>query len=320
MTHANACPDAETLAAWYDQTLTAAEQRELESHVSTCDRCQAIVATLARFDVPVQPSARERMWRSWRWVVPTAAAAALVLWASVGQVGRSGREGRVGQESRVGQEGQVARVEPTERKRLEIEVPQGSPGARARNAPPPARKAETPPANEQRAPASEVRVPSEPPSRDAKSTNADAAAPPAAAPPPVDAAARSLQMTANMMVRRDIVVSPDRSMLWRIRGLSVERSTDGGTTWSPQATGATAPLSAGSSPAATVCWIVGRSGTVLRTTDGRTWQVVPFPEPIDLTDVEASNADAAAVTTADARRFTTADGGRTWTEQRLQEF
>jgi photosystem II stability/assembly factor-like uncharacterized protein len=61
-----------------------------------------------------------------------------------------------------------------------------------------------------------------------------------------------------------------------------------------------------------VCWLVGRAGTVLLSTDGATWQLRPFPEGADLVAVRATDANNASVTTVDGRRFSTADGGLTW--------
>ncbi len=77
-------------------------------------------------------------------------------------------------------------------------------------------------------------------------------------------------------------------------------------------TGATVELTAGASPSPSVCWVVGRNGTVLRSTDGRTWTGVNIPEAADLVSVDATDASIAIVTTADGRRFRTSDGGRTW--------
>jgi hypothetical protein len=62
---------------------------------------------------------------------------------------------------------------------------------------------------------------------------------------------------------------------WRVRGNRVERSADNGTTWLPLATmtktdETTSEVLAGSSPAPTVCWFVGRRGLVWLSTDGRT--------------------------------------------------
>jgi photosystem II stability/assembly factor-like uncharacterized protein len=145
-----------------------------------------------------------------------------------------------------------------------------------------------------------------------------AAAPPVAPAAAPVAAARLMQ--ADVAARPIDIASTDPSIRWRIRGVSVERTTDGGATWTPQTTGASAPLAAGSSPSPDVCWIVGRSGTVLRTADGRSWQTVAFPERADLIRVDATSAASATVTTADARRFTTDDGGATWKSGGLQEF
>jgi photosystem II stability/assembly factor-like uncharacterized protein len=109
------------------------------------------------------------------------------------------------------------------------------------------------------------------------------------------------------------IVSPDLSIRWRIGANgAVERSTDGGSSWVAQSTGIAADLTAGTSPSPQVCWLVGRAGTVLLTSDGLRWQRVRFPETVDLTAVQATDVRTATITTADGRRFSTADGGVTW--------
>jgi hypothetical protein len=108
------------------------------------------------------------------------------------------------------------------------------------------------------------------------------------------------------------IVSPDANVRWRINGTNVERSGDAGTTWQMQPTGVNAVLTAGAAPSRTVCWMVGAAGTVVRSVDGRSWQRLAFPEPIDLRAVRASDAAHAVVTAGDGRTFATADGGRTW--------
>lgn len=119
------------------------------------------------------------------------------------------------------------------------------------------------------------------------------------------------------------IPSPEPNYRWRILpNARVQRSTDGGLTWavvdplgsaSREAAAAPAILMAGSSPARDVCWIVGRAGLVLLTTDGGAiWQRRPFAEPVDLSSVTASSSTIAVVGTADGRRFATADGGATW--------
>ena len=111
------------------------------------------------------------------------------------------------------------------------------------------------------------------------------------------------------------VFSTDPLVRWRIGpGVVVQYSADGGSTWTPQETGASTPLTGGSSPSPAVCWLVGRAGTVLRSADGgRQWQRIAFPEATDLVAVRASNAQAATVDLADGRSQGTTDGGRTWT-------
>jgi len=109
------------------------------------------------------------------------------------------------------------------------------------------------------------------------------------------------------------IQSPRQDVRWRIvAGVTVERSTDGGSTWQTQSTGATARLTAGAAPSSLVCWLVGNRGVVLLSKDGQTWQRIEFPEPVDLVAVVAQNDSTATVTAADGRGFTTTDGGKTW--------
>ena len=75
----------------------------------------------------------------------------------------------------------------------------------------------------------------------------------------------------------------------------------------------TVMLTAGASPAPSICWLVGRQGIVLLSTDGRTWRRVAFPETADLSSVRATDDKSATVNTSDGRAFRTTDGGRTWT-------
>jgi len=70
-----------------------------------------------------------------------------------------------------------------------------------------------------------------------------------------------------------------------------------------------------SAPSEGVCWVVGRSGTVLRSTDHQTWQRVNIPQAVDLSAITATDARTATVMTADGRTFSTSDGGMTWTQQ-----
>jgi hypothetical protein len=89
------CLDAETVAAWMDGGLDAAGVAAAEAHASTCQRCQELLATVAK----TLPAEREQsavvsgfsridkyqsLWR-W-WLAPIAAtAAAVTIWMVVPQ-------------------------------------------------------------------------------------------------------------------------------------------------------------------------------------------------------------------------------------------
>jgi photosystem II stability/assembly factor-like uncharacterized protein len=109
------------------------------------------------------------------------------------------------------------------------------------------------------------------------------------------------------------VVSPEPAVRWRVRGgTTVERSTDGGATWTPASAPAETMLAAGSAPSSLVCWLAGRAGMVLRTLDGERFEAVSTPAVVDLVAIRAEDALRAAVTAADGRVFTTTDGGASW--------
>jgi photosystem II stability/assembly factor-like uncharacterized protein len=100
---------------------------------------------------------------------------------------------------------------------------------------------------------------------------------------------------------------------WRIvPGGAVQHTADGGSTWQTQQTGATVTLAAGSSPSPSVCWLVGPEGTVLLSTDGRTWRRIAFVEQADLVGVAATDEKTATVSFADGRTLTTTDAGVSW--------
>jgi photosystem II stability/assembly factor-like uncharacterized protein len=106
--------------------------------------------------------------------------------------------------------------------------------------------------------------------------------------------------------------SPDQAYRWRIRGAVVERSTNAGSTWQSATIPAGAVISAGTSPAADVCWLVGPNGTVLRTTNGSRFEAANVPGTVALVAVQATDAQRATVRAADGRTYVTTDGGKTW--------
>lgn len=130
---------------------------------------------------------------------------------------------------------------------------------------------------------------------------AEVPSPPAAAPPP--------PTPAEPWIR----VPGEPSVVWRVRGATIERSDDGGTTWRTQ-TVARSPLTTGAAVSAEVCWLVGTAGTVLRTVDGSHWTRVTAPGAADVVSVSATSASSATVTLADGARRSTDDGGRSWSK------
>ena len=119
--------------------------------------------------------------------------------------------------------------------------------------------------------------------------------------------------------------APDGQTGWRfgLHGL-IERITNANAAaadqkWTREKSPLHVDLLAGSAPSGTVCWIVGRAGAILRTTDGAKWQVIPSPASAardgvspDWVAVSARDANSATITSADNRTFTTTNAGHTW--------
>lgn len=149
---------------------------------------------------------------------------------------------------------------------------------------------------------------------------------PAPAPPPAGvaggatAATTSNQISAaseTVMVVSDphLIYAPGSTSQWRTgpSGL-IEFSSNGGSYWSRQGSGVLVELLTGSALSDKVCWIVGRVGAVLLTTDGGvTWKLIPSPLKEDLGGVQATDALHATIwNVRNTKSFETADGGRTW--------
>jgi hypothetical protein len=321
------CPGADTLAAWSDGTLTAGERASVEAHAADCARCQAQLAAMARMMAAAPVVPQRSSFHLWPWLVPvTAAAAALVLWVWVQPPPPSGSA-----ESRVQTQAAPAAEPPAYL---------AEPGGRAatqpgRGATPPPRRV-TPPARTATA-APRAAAPSEEKraldstlaerQRDQSnvSERARAAAPPEDArsnresvmPPAIASRQAAPAALARSAAQRTLdIASPDSAIRWRVSGSTVQRSTDAGATWQPQSPGVDAQFTAGASPQPSVCWLVGRGGIVLLSTDGQSWRRVPFPQAVDLVAVKASSASSASVTTADGRVLATSDGGVAWMEIR----
>ncbi|MCL6566081.1 MAG: hypothetical protein K6U09_06625 [Acidobacteriia bacterium] len=92
----------------------------------------------------------------------------------------------------------------------------------------------------------------------------------------------------------------------------IEFSRDGGQSWELQRSEVSVDLLAAHAPSDSICWVVGRDGTVLRTTDARTWQKLNFPARADLVRVLARDDRVAFVFAANGLTFATQDGGYSW--------
>jgi photosystem II stability/assembly factor-like uncharacterized protein len=102
---------------------------------------------------------------------------------------------------------------------------------------------------------------------------------------------------------------------WRVlvSGL-VERSINAGQTWAAVTIAPAVAIVNGAAPSANVCWLIGKGGIVLRSTDGITFRRVASPDVADLHSITAIDEFQATVTTIDGRVFKTEDGGEHWKE------
>ena len=341
MTTDRNCLDAETVAAWMDGGLDATGVAAAEAHASTCERCQALLATVVKtlpMDDPLalrhEARGTARFWK-W-WLAPIAAtAAAVTIWMVVPQTPM-----------------QPPATTQTARDMTDAPAkaqPQAPPAEFAQQAPataspaPPARdnsRRNVPAAPQQSqnkladSAANAAKLDAEALGRQDKREEAKAraemrqAAEPAPAPataaagtsaermreapanPSIGAVAQLRKQTAPLQI-----VSPDPSRRWRVLTGGIERSEDGGRIWIPVRLAGNEVVIGGASPGPFVCWLIGQNGLVLLATDGTNFTRLRFPESVDLVAVSASDARTATITTADGRTFTTEDAGRTWRQQ-----
>ncbi len=345
------CPGPELLAAYYDRSLARAERERLEAHFSRCARCQAALAAIARADEGAaieRATARERGWRpGWRVAIPALAAMLVVVVVSV--MRRGGRESPPEQLAALSraepstQPETAAKAQPPAAAELALnEAKSAAPAPSATAAPNapmlgfklnipvrPQKPALELPREAERLLAAPAQAPR--PLAYATSAPAGVRAPVAggavaglaASPGGYGTAGSAVTaqaapsgtrpMEPNATQRWVIVSSQAGAPLWRLgdRGM-VEYSADG-TTWRAEHSGVEGGLLAGAAPSPTVCWAVGRAGTVIRTVDGEHWEKIASPTGADLVRVAAESADSASVSAADGSSFTTFNGGKTWT-------
>jgi hypothetical protein len=297
---AGACLDADTLAAWADNTLNADELAAAEGHAADCARCQAMLAAMVR----TAPAASDTAASPWfvpslRWLIPLTAAAAVIVWIVVPL-----REMGPVNVRQVSQSAEPTGAPDATTAAADAVVPSAAGTADGRRR------------RDQETPGQENQVEADKKAAASAEAKAFADAPALSSDTLLDKvqvapgpAARAFGFGAPEAV----IVSSNPASRWRILpGGAVQRSADGGATWQTQSTGVGETLSSGSSPSPSVCWLVGPGGIVLLSTDGRSWKRVAFPEAVALATVRATDDQTAIVTTTDGREFVTEDGGRTW--------
>jgi hypothetical protein len=271
------CLDAETLAAWFDGGLSGAALEDVQSHVAGCPRCQALVGAMGRTRAAVPATQPERASRWWlAWAVPAAAAAtAVAIWVAVP------RPANVA----------VNPVSVPSLQKQEAAPPQSAP---------PAAPAEAETAAPPKRPAT--------PSLQDRTRAADANSPAAARE-----SSNDLARQAPGNLNESVAIAPAPTAERRDED---QRPTNFcGPMWPAPPADVAGQITAGSAPSADVCWIVGRAGTVLRSTDHQTWQRVNFPQAVDLSRITATDARTATVVAADSRTFSTSDGGVSWMQR-----
>lgn len=352
MTTDRHCLDAETVAAWIDGGLDAAGVAAAEAHASTCERCQALLATVIKTLPTEEPLAPWHEARGpatfWRWLAPLAAAAAAVtIWMVVPQTPMQTpiQPPAASEPARDMAAGAPAKPQaPAEPETQGFAPAAPSPASLAnarRNVPEPAANeskakladtaAATAKADAERKDASaSAREQSSELLRDKQGKREENSARTAemrqtveTAPAPTAAAERMRELPAapsvgavtqlRKQVSTPTVVSPNPSSRWRVLASgTIERSEDGGRIWIPVRIAPNEEVLAGASPGPLACWLVGRNGLVLLATDGTNFTRLPFPESVDLVAVSSPEARIATVTTADGRVYRTEDAGRTW--------
>jgi hypothetical protein len=322
------CLEAETFAAWMDGGLDPAGVAAAEAHCSSCPRCRAMLAAFAH-SAPEALGTRQAVgtssgWWKW-WLAPLAAtAAAVVVWVvAAPPIGDRGVRVADRELPKAAPESQVAESQ------AKAAVP-AAPASEPPAVPAPATRvdaARTSPSAEQpmtladasrdRAEPAVAREVGAIASSERRETKNEAdttgqRAGFAAAAPAAPAAFAAPASTLRKQVAGLEVTSPDAARRWRVTEGSVERSTDGGATWSAVFPLGGNRVTTGTSPSPTVCWLVGPAGVVLLSTDGTTFTRLRFPEAIDLLTVSATDGLSAAVTAVDGRVFRTTDSGQTW--------
>jgi len=329
-----ACLDPETLAAWADGGLSGPPLELAQSHVTGCPRCQTLLGTLTRIHTAVPTPPAERASPRWLpWFVPLTAAAvgiiAVSLWISLPRNAVVPLPQPMQERTQEAGKQAPAPAAPDERSNVAPSAPSqvgsavdgisaGEPQPSVAGGREVEAKADSQigAAKQEESRRDTARLEAD----SAKAQSAPAPAPPQAAPPPAADRAGAVMNRSATEASVVEIVSPDPAVRWRINRSTVQRSSNGGSSWSTISIGFQGQLTAGSAPSASVCWLVGGGMVLLSTDGGASWRRVAFPEPANLSAIRATDARTALVTTADGRTFRTNDGGLTWVLSAPQGF
>jgi len=308
------CADAESLAAYSDRSIAAAERERLETHFADCMRCQVMLADIARAEESTRgaEAASEVPWyRRWRVGIPAlAAVAAVIVFIAIRRP------------ANVEPQREVVAMAKKEAPAMELAerapaVAPRSPAAESASAPAAPAPAPAPPTSNEIA-MNEAKPQAAPRAEALGAFSSQTLHREAMAPRAMSALAGAPAAGAGAAIGGEVLVtilSPDRSVTWIVGKNGFVRRHDADSTWHIQNSGVSTDLVAGSAPSSTVCWIVGRSGTIIRTTDGEHWERITAPISDNLARVVASSAKDATITTERGQSFTTSDGGATWHRQ-----
>ncbi len=278
-------PNDDLLLALHDGVLFSGDRPRVEAHVKGCARCRARLTALTEDITPsvtAPPAAATR---------PDSARSSSTIRRLVTAVVVLGILAGTG----------IVVRRQLMRRNLELETLAVTPTAPVSPPTPAVSAAPVTPALEPAAPTIDAAI------IEPDSANTNTPASPVPSPAPVAAPVPSSAPTVEPLV----ISSPNRNFRWRVTGLAVERTTNGGADWRKQAIALTRPITAGTAPSAAVCWLVGRGGSVF-VAIGAEWKSVSLTESVDLVRVAAIDSMNATVTATDGRQFSTSDAGVSW--------
>ncbi len=348
---AGPCPDAALLAAYVDRGLSGDERTDVEAHVADCTLCQEQLALLAAVDVADDPPAApgpswapSALLRKWGWLVPIATAILLVaIWVRLPRQEPATALTNAAPTQAVTAQATPQDIEPKDTPRRDAgrdEAP-GAAGGRveafsARKAPaPPRSDAERQGAGERRklnddaanrmadhaatTPTDTLArkaEPSPPPRAMPQAPAAREATAPAAqaATPPESAQRESGRAVGGLMAKSAapmLLVHAPGGVLVSVAGARIERSIDGGTSWTTERQDLSDGLTVGTCPSADVCWLAGDAAVWVRDAAGE-WRRHALPPGSQVTSVVARDARRATIVRSDGSALSTIDAGASW--------